>query len=73
MHPNTEAVLTKYSKFELAKIIAELLDGSCTSHEIHYNTGMPIEECERVAAIGSELLTAIYSPNSIKIPLDSAD
>lgn len=52
-------VLDKYSKEELASIIADLTDGQ-RDYDIHAMTGLPMERCTTIANIGSEITTALY-------------
>lgn len=55
-----DRVLDKYTKLELAEMLAHLLDGQ-DEHDIHRGTGMAPERCKRIADVGHELAMALWS------------
>lgn len=55
-----KAVLKKYTKLELATIVAELVDGQ-DEYDIHGMTGIDPERCIEINNVGHELARALYS------------
>jgi len=55
-----EKVLDKYTKLELATIIADTLDGSSAWYEIQQNTGLRDDRCKEISKAANELICVVY-------------
>ncbi len=55
--------LAKYTKCELAKMVAELTKGKNAS-DIHHMTGLEIDRCETITEAGHSLAQVLW-PSSI--------
>lgn len=54
-----QAVLDKYSKEDLARMIADLTDGQ-RDYDIHAMTGLPMDRCTQIANASAEIIVALY-------------
>ncbi|MHC4371294.1 MAG: hypothetical protein ACYSW8_27085 [Planctomycetota bacterium] len=54
-----QAVLKKYSRLELATMLAELCDGQ-DEHDLHGMTGLNPDRCVEIKTVAHELARALY-------------
>jgi hypothetical protein len=60
MNIKLDRVLAKYTKLELAEMLAHMVDGQ-DEHDIRGYTGMSTERCKKIADVGHELAMALWS------------
>jgi hypothetical protein len=59
MNDKMKKTLKKYTKLELATIVAELTDGE-DAWDIHQMTGLPTERCEEIVKTGHQIGQALW-------------